>query len=35
MDEVHVLGIDGDGHITDLWDVPADAKVHDDFFDGK
>jgi ketosteroid isomerase-like protein len=35
MDEVHVLGIDGDGHITDLWDVPADGKVHDDFFDGK
>jgi hypothetical protein len=35
IDEVHVLGLDGQGRITDLWDLPTDARVHDDFFDGK
>lgn len=35
MDEVHVLTIDPDGKITDLWDVPADPDVHDAFFDGR
>ena len=35
MDEVHVLGIDADGKITHLWDVPTDAAVHDAFFDGR
>ena len=34
MDEVHVLHLDGDGKITDLWDVPTDAVIHDAFFDG-
>jgi len=35
MDEVHVLHFDGAGKITDLWDLPTDATVHDAFFDGK
>ena len=35
IDEVHVLKIDGDGKITDLWDLPTDPDVHDGFFDGK
>lgn len=35
IDEVHVLTIDPDGKITNLWDLSADAKVHDTFFDGK
>jgi ketosteroid isomerase-like protein len=34
VDEVHILRI-RDGKITDLWDVPADGRAHDDFFDGK
>jgi ketosteroid isomerase-like protein len=34
IDEVHVLGL-RDGKVTDLWDLPTDAQVHDDFFDGK
>ena len=34
LDEVHVLHL-RDGKITDLWDLPSDAKAHDDFFDGK
>ncbi len=35
VDEVHVLTIDSDGKITNLWDLPADADVHDSFFDGE
>lgn len=35
MDEVHVLTIDADGKITDLWDLPTDEAAHDKFFDGK
>lgn len=35
IDEVHLLAIDTDGKITDLWDVPTDPQVHDAFFDGK
>jgi uncharacterized protein len=35
VDEVHVLAIDGDGRITDLWDLPSDPEVHDRFFDGE
>jgi uncharacterized protein len=35
IDEVHVLTIDADGKITNLWDLPADAAVHDRFFDGE
>jgi hypothetical protein len=34
MDEVHVLGIDTEGRITDLWDLPSDPDAHDRFFDG-
>jgi hypothetical protein len=35
MDEVHVMNIDDDGKITDLWDLPTDEAAHDAFFDGK
>ncbi len=35
VDEVHVLAIDDDGRITDLWDLPSDPEAHDNFFDGK
>jgi ketosteroid isomerase-like protein len=35
IDEVHVLALDGEGRITDLWDLPTDPDVHDRFFDGK
>jgi ketosteroid isomerase-like protein len=34
VDEVHVLAIDGEGRITDLWDLPSDPESHDRFFDG-
>ena len=34
IDEVHVLKIDDEGKITDLWDLPTDPEVHDRFFDG-
>lgn len=35
VDEVHVLAIDAEGRITDLWDLPDDPDVHDRFFDGQ
>jgi SAM-dependent methyltransferase len=35
VDEAHVIKIDRDGKITDLWDLPTDPDVHDRFFDGK
>jgi ketosteroid isomerase-like protein len=35
VDEVHVLAIDGEGRITDLWDLPTDPDTHDRFFDGQ
>lgn len=35
VDEVHVLAIDGEGRITDLWDLPSDPEAHDRFFDGR
>jgi ketosteroid isomerase-like protein len=35
IDEVHVLAIDGEGRITDLWDLPTDPETHDRFFDGE
>jgi uncharacterized protein len=35
IDEVHVLKLDADGKITDLWDLPTDPDVHDGFFDGR
>jgi len=34
VDEVHVLAIDGEGRISDLWDLPRDPESHDRFFDG-
>jgi hypothetical protein len=30
-----VLSLDGDGLITDIWDVPDDPDSHDRFFDGR
>ncbi|HEY4396703.1 MAG TPA: nuclear transport factor 2 family protein [Acidimicrobiia bacterium] len=35
MEEAHILGIDPEGKITDLWDVPVDPEAHDRFFDGR
>jgi uncharacterized protein len=35
MDEVHVLRLNAEGKIMDLWDLPDDAEIHDAFFDGK
>ncbi|HEY7917111.1 MAG TPA: nuclear transport factor 2 family protein [Acidimicrobiales bacterium] len=35
VDEVHVLAIDAEGKITDLWDLPSDPDSHDRFFDGE
>jgi uncharacterized protein len=35
VNEVHVLAIDSDGRITDLWDLPSDPEAHDRFFDGE
>jgi ketosteroid isomerase-like protein len=35
VDEVHVLGIDSEGRVTDLWDLPSDPEAHDRFFDGQ
>lgn len=34
VEEVHVLAIDDEGHITDLWDLPSDPDAHERFFDG-
>jgi ketosteroid isomerase-like protein len=35
VDEVHVLALDDEGRITDLWDLPRDPDAHDRFFDGR
>jgi uncharacterized protein len=35
VNEVHVLAINSEGQITDLWDLPTDPELHDNFFDGK
>jgi hypothetical protein len=35
IEEAHVLTIDPDGKITNLWDLPTDAEMHDRFFDGR
>jgi ketosteroid isomerase-like protein len=32
--EVHLLTLGPDGRIKEFWDIPADAGVHDAFFDG-
>jgi ketosteroid isomerase-like protein len=34
VEEVHVLALDGEGLITDIWDLPDDPEAHDRFFDG-
>jgi uncharacterized protein len=34
VDEVHILGMDNQGRITELWDLPSDPVAHDRFFDG-
>ena len=34
VNECHVLAFDGEGRITDLWDLPDDPEAHDRFFDG-
>jgi hypothetical protein len=35
VNDVHVLAINSDGQITDLWDLSADPELHDDFCDGR
>jgi ketosteroid isomerase-like protein len=35
MDEVHIIAFDGEGRITDMWDLPSDPEVHNRFFDGR
>ena len=35
VEEVHVLAIDDEGRITDLWDLPSDPETHERFFDGE
>jgi uncharacterized protein len=35
VEEVHVLALDGEGKITDIWDLPDDPDAHDRFFDGE
>ena len=35
IDEVHLLAFNGEGQLTDLWDLPSDPEAHDNFFDGK
>jgi uncharacterized protein len=35
VEEAHILSIDSEGKITDLWDVSVDPEEHDRFFDGR
>jgi ketosteroid isomerase-like protein len=35
VEEVHVINLDSEGRIADLWDLPADPDAHDRFFDGR
>jgi len=35
LDEAHVIKVDADGKITDLWDLQTDPELHDRFFDGQ
>jgi ketosteroid isomerase-like protein len=35
VDEAHVIKVDADGKITDLWDLQTEPDVHDRFFDGQ
>jgi uncharacterized protein len=35
VEEAHVLTINPDGKITNLWDLPTDPETHDRFFDGR
>ncbi len=34
VQEVHVLALDDQGRITDMWDLPQDPGAHERFFDG-
>jgi ketosteroid isomerase-like protein len=34
VDEVHIIAFDGEGRISDLWDLPSDPEAHNRFFDG-
>ena len=34
VEEVHLFAFDADNRIVEIWDIPADPKTHDDFFDG-
>jgi ketosteroid isomerase-like protein len=35
VEEVHLFALESDGLIAEIWDIPADPKLHDDFFDGR
>jgi hypothetical protein len=35
VEEVHLMAFNDAGLIAELWDIPADPDVHDDFFDGR
>jgi uncharacterized protein len=34
VEEVHLMAFDANGLIAEIWDIPADPELHDDFFDG-
>jgi ketosteroid isomerase-like protein len=34
VEEVHVLALNGEGRIAEIWDLPDDPGAHDRFFDG-
>jgi hypothetical protein len=35
VEEAHVLTINPEGKVTNLWDLPTDPEAHDRFFDGR
>ena len=35
VNEGHVIKLNAEGQITDLWDLPDDHEAHDAFFDGR
>jgi ketosteroid isomerase-like protein len=35
VDEVHVIKLDSQGRMAELWDLPADPEAHNAFFDGR
>ena len=34
VEEVHLFAFDSDGLIAELWDIPSEPDLHDNFFDG-